>query len=86
MSIMLKIHAPSKKVLEKKVEKVSIPAYDGDLTVLKGRAPSEILLNKGKIKILSENAEVLEEYQIGQGIADIAGDICTIYATYFAKE
>ena len=85
MSIVLKIHTPSKKVLEKKVAKVSIPAANGDLTVLEERAPSEILLKEGKVAILSENAEVLEEYQIGDGIADIAGDICTIYTTSFEK-
>jgi len=83
--ILLKIHNPSKKVLEKKVEKVSIPAYGGDLTVLTGRAPSEILLNEGKVKILNENAEVLGEYNIGTGIADIAGNTCTIYTADFKK-
>ena len=81
MSILLKIHTPSKKVLEKTVAKVSIPAYNGDLTVLINRAPSEILLKSGKVAILSENAEVLEEYQIGEGIADIAGNTCTIFTT-----
>lgn len=85
MRILLKIHTPSKKVLEKSVAKVSIPAYNGDLTVLIDRAPSEILLNQGKVKILSETAEVLEEYQIGQGVADIAGNTCTIYTADFKK-
>ena len=83
--ILLKIHTPSKKFLEKKVAKVSIPAYNGDLTVLIDRAPSEILLKSGKIAILSENAEVLEEYQIGEGVADIAGDVCTIYTSFATK-
>lgn len=85
MSILLKIHTPSKKVLEKTVAKVSIPAYNGDLTVLIDRAPSEILLKEGKVKILNETAAVTEEYQIGEGVADIAGDVCTIYTSFATK-
>jgi len=77
--ILLKIYVPSKKILEKKVEKVSIPAAGGDLTVLIGRAPSEILLKSGSVRILGKNAEISEEYQIGPGIADIAGNVCNIY-------
>lgn len=71
--------------MEKSVAKVSIPAYNGDLTVLIDRAPSEILLNQGKVKILSETAEVLEEYQIGEGVADIAGNTCTIHTEFAEK-
>ena len=83
--ILLKIYTPSKKFLEKKVAKVSIPAYNGDLTVLIDRAPSEILLKEGKVKILNETAAVTEEYQIGEGVADIAGDVCTIYTSFATK-
>ena len=83
--ILLKIYTPSKKFLEKKVAKVSVPAYNGDLTVLIERAPSEILLKEGKVKVLDEIAAVVEEYQIGEGVADIAGNTCTIFTSFAEK-
>ena len=50
------------------------------------RAPSEILLKAGEIKILSEDAKVLETYETTEGIADIAGDTCAIYVGSIAKK
>ncbi len=85
-NILLKISTPSKKILEKSVAKVSIPAFGGDLTILLDRAPSEILLKAGEIKILSEDAKVLETYETTEGIADIAGDTCAIYVGSIAKK
>ena len=83
--ILLIIHTPIKKLLEKKVAKVVIPAFAGKLTVLPDRAPSEILLSEGVLAILDENAEVSEEYKIGKGVADIANDTCNIYTEFAEK-
>jgi len=78
-NILLKISTPTKKIVEKSVAKVSIPAFNGDLTILLDRAPCEILLKSGEIKILSEDAKVLEIYKTAEGIADVAGDTCSVF-------
>ncbi len=84
-NILLKIFTPTKKVFEKKVCKVVIPAHSGKLTVLNDRVPSEILLTSGFVEILDENANVIEKYEIGAGLADYADNTCTIYTTFISS-
>ena len=82
---MLKIYTPAKKFLEKRAAKVVLPAHEGNLTVLKDRVPSNIILDEGKVDILDDNAVVLKSYHIGHGLADIANNVCTVYASFAEK-
>jgi len=84
--ILLKIHTPTKMILEEKISKVMLPAYQGKLTVLPDRVPSEILLNDGVLAILDDDFSVQKEFEIGQGVADIADDICQIFVTFAHKK
>lgn len=59
---------------------VIIPAFADYLTVIPGRAPSMIWLQPGMVQLLNDNMEVVEKYFIGNGAAEIAGDVCTISA------
>jgi F-type H+-transporting ATPase subunit epsilon len=78
-NISLKIITPSKVVIKDTlVNKVIIPAYLGDMTILKDRAPSSVLLRDGVLQILDANNNPVDKYFVKGGIADIAQDKCII--------
>jgi F0F1-type ATP synthase epsilon subunit len=76
--IAFKILIPSKVIADKKIYRAVVP-YDGKtLTVMKGRAPVLLALDMGVISVLNEKLDVVEEYLIANGSADITEDSCTI--------
>lgn len=60
------------------VDKVVVPAANGDLTVLADRAPTLALLRNGLVQVLDKGNHPVERYFIKGGIADIARDRCAI--------
>ncbi len=79
LDISLRIYMPEKMALEKKVYRVVLP-YDGGktITIGKGRAPSIISLEMGKIKVLNEKDEIVDEFYFSGGVADVKKDECSI--------
>lgn len=77
-TITLKISTPSKIFLNEDVYRVVIPAAHGNLTVIKGRAPTSILFFRGLILVLDRNDNFVERYFTKEGVADIKDDICHI--------
>jgi len=67
----LKIISPKKVVLEKEVDSVTVPAYDGEITILPHHINLISLLNEGIIKIKANNQE--EFYAIGGGYLQTDG-------------
>jgi F-type H+-transporting ATPase subunit epsilon len=68
----LKIISPKKIVLEKEVDSVTVPAYDGEITILPHHINLISLLNEGIIKIRANNQE--EFYAIGGGYLQTDGN------------
>lgn len=78
LDIALKIYIPEKLVLDKKVHRVVIPSFGKTLTVIKGRAPTLMVVDMGVVRILDEQNQVIEEYYVSGGAADIKEDTCSI--------
>lgn len=78
LDIALKIYIPEKLVLDKKVHRVVLPSAEKTLTVIKGRAPTLMMVDRGLMQILDEDNRLIEEYYISGGAADIKGDTCTL--------
>lgn len=76
--IQLKIYNPENVVKEASVYRVVIPAFSGNLTIIKDRAPTSVLLNNGVVQILGTDNKVLEKFFIKGGVADIVSNVCTI--------
>lgn len=76
--IELKIYMPEKLVLSDKVYRAVLPFDNKTITVLKGRAPTLIVLERGVIQILNEENNVIDEWLVSGGCADIKQDTCTI--------
>jgi F0F1-type ATP synthase epsilon subunit len=80
MTISLTICLPDNVYVKEPSDKVVLPFEKGNLTVIKDRAPTILLLNTGLIQCLNENNEVTKQYFINNGMADIVNDTCFVAA------
>jgi len=67
---------PEKTLLDKTVDFVSLPLYDGELGVLPGRAPLIGRLGYGELRTKQE--ETVERYYVDGGFAQIRDDVVTV--------
>lgn len=72
----LKIITPRKVVIDEKVDSVSVPSYDGEITVLSHHANLFSLLVEGIIKI--KRGENEDFFSIGGGYLETDGQSVTI--------
>lgn len=78
LDIALKIYIPEKLAVDKKVYRAVLPTVGKTLTVIKGRAPTLMVVDMGVVRILDENDHVIEEYYVSGGAADIKEDTCSV--------
>lgn len=76
--ILFRISRPYKIFSTRKVAAVQIPAVDGDVTILPGRAPTLFLLRDGIVQLLDNQLKPTERYFIKGGLADVARNRCAI--------
>ena len=67
---------PERLVLERQVRFAAVPAHDGEIGFLKGRAPLVVKLDVGRLRV--ETNEGTEELFIDGGFAEMVGDRLTI--------
>lgn len=82
-NLTLKIFTPQKNVLNRKVYRVVLPYGKVNLTLIKDRAPTSLILQAGAVQILDKNDQVQEVYFIDGGVADIADNVCNLSVTKF---
>jgi F0F1-type ATP synthase epsilon subunit len=78
MYIVLKINTPEKTYKPQKANKVVLPVKEGNLTIIKDRAPRSQILTEGMVMLLDEQNTILKKWHIGGGVAEIAEDVCQI--------
>ena len=74
----LTILMPEKVVMNDKIYRAVLSYEDKTITVLKDRAPTLIGLNIGLVQILDETYNIIDEWFLAGGVADIKSDTCTI--------
>ncbi|MDR1694406.1 MAG: hypothetical protein LBR70_04360 [Lactobacillaceae bacterium] len=74
--IKLKICLPGEIYKEVEVDKVQIPAFEGDITILPERAPRVFILKTGFIRQIDSKNK--GRYFIKSGLADYFEEICKI--------
>ena len=72
MALRCVVVTPEKTQLDREAEYVSLPMFDGELGVLKGRAPMIGRLGYGTMKL--QTAAGPERYYIDGGFAHVEGD------------
>lgn len=76
--ISLKIFTPEKTALNKKVYRVVLPYGNTNLTIIKDRAPTSLVLHAGVVQILTEDEKAGDIYFIDGGVVDVADNVCKI--------
>lgn len=67
---------PEKTLLDKTVDFVSLPLYDGELGVLPGRAPLIGRLGYGELRTKQE--ETVQRYYVDGGFAQVRDNVVTV--------
>ena len=76
--LRLQITTPQKPVLDKEVDFVVLPAFDGEMGVLPGHAPYVAKLNFGELRYTIDGKE--EIFALMGGLAEIAQDEVSVFA------
>lgn len=76
--VSLIIYTPEKTALDRRVYRVVLPYGNTNLTILKNRAPTSLVIHAGVLQILREDDSVESAYFIDKGVADIADNVCKI--------
>ncbi|MBR4508230.1 MAG: ATP synthase F1 subunit epsilon [Elusimicrobiaceae bacterium] len=76
--IRLQITTPQRPVLDKEVDFVVLPAYEGEMGVLPGHAPYVAILNFGELRYTIDSQE--ETFALMGGLAEIANNEVSVFA------
>ena len=76
--LRLQITTPQKPVLDKEVDFVVLPAYEGEMGILPGHAPYVAILNYGELRYTIEGQE--ETFALMGGLAEIANNEVSVFA------
>ncbi|MDR0645914.1 MAG: ATP synthase F1 subunit epsilon [Elusimicrobiota bacterium] len=82
--LRLQIITPQRPVLDKKVDFVALPAYNGEMGVLPGHTQYVAKLNYGVLRYKSDGRE--ETFAVMGGIAEIEHDNVSVFAEDAALE
>ena len=80
MALKVSVISPERTVYEGEADQVIVPAWDGQLGVLKGHAPMLVLLGEGELKITRAGAD--ERFQIRGGFLQVADDVVTVLSEH----
>jgi len=76
--IIFRLSRPFKVSRTVAVDRVQLPAVNGDITILPNRAPILLLLRNGLLQILDKDGKPLERYFVKGGVADVARNRCAV--------
>ena len=77
-NLKLEIYTPDKIFLKKDVYRVVLPYGNVNLTIIRDRAPTSLILRTGTLIILNENNETSDIFFIDGGVVDVAQNVCKI--------
>ena len=75
LNFKLEIITPEKTIFSSEVEQVTIPSYEGEMTILKDHISLVTFLRPGIIKI---GEKVLENFYLDDGIVEFSNNILLI--------
>jgi F-type H+-transporting ATPase subunit epsilon len=80
MALKVSVISPERTVYEGDADQVIVPAWDGQLGVLKGHAPTLVLLGEGELKITRGGTD--ERFHIRGGFLQVADDVVTVLSEH----
>ncbi len=76
MSLRCVVVTPERTEIDREAESISLPMFDGELGVLKGRAPLIGRLGFGTLRL--QTAAGPERYYVDGGFAQVEGDVVNV--------
>jgi F-type H+-transporting ATPase subunit epsilon len=68
--------SPERTVFEGEADQIVVPAWDGEIGILRGHAPLLTLLGKGTLRITTGGAE--QSFDVEGGFMQVADDVVTV--------
>ena len=74
--------SPERTIFEGDADSVVVPAWDGQLGVMKGHAPMLVLLGDGEMRISTGGSA--QSFKISGGFMQVADDVVTVLSEHAA--
>jgi F-type H+-transporting ATPase subunit epsilon len=74
--LKVSVISPERTVFEGEADMVVVPAWDGEMGILRGHAPMLVLLGKGPLRIRTKGGE--QRFDVEGGFLQVVDDIVTV--------
>ena len=74
--LKVSVISPEQTVFEGEADMVVVPAWDGEMGILRGHAPMLVLLGKGPLRIRTKSGE--QRFDVEGGFLQVVDDIVTV--------
>jgi F-type H+-transporting ATPase subunit epsilon len=74
--VKVSVISPEGSVFEGEAESVVVPAWDGEVGVMKGHAPMLVLLGEGTMRINGGGGD--QQFKISGGFMQVVDDVVTV--------
>ena len=74
--------SPERTIYEGEADSVVVPAWDGQLGVMRGHAPMLVLLGEGELRITTGGSD--HRFRISGGFMQVADDVVTVLSEHAA--
>jgi F-type H+-transporting ATPase subunit epsilon len=78
--LKVSVISPERTVYEGEADQVIVPAWDGQLGVLRGHAPMLVLLGEGELRITGGGSD--QRFQVRGGFLQVADDVVTVLSEH----
>jgi F-type H+-transporting ATPase subunit epsilon len=74
--LKVSVISPEHTIFEGTAEMVVVPAWDGELGILRGHAPMLVLLGKGSLRVRTAGSE--QRFEVEGGFLQVVDDVVTV--------
>jgi len=78
--LRVSIVSPERMLYEGEADLVVVPAWDGEVGILRGHAPLLALLGKGTLRVRAADGE--HRFDIAGGFLQVANDVVTVLSEH----
>ena len=80
MAMTVLVISPEKTVYDGDADSVVVPAWDGQLGIMKGHAPMLVLLGEGELRVTLDGAD--KRFHIRGGFLQVVDDVVTVLSEH----
>lgn len=74
--LKVSVISPEQTVFEGTADMVVVPAWDGEMGILRGHAPMLVLLGKGTLRVRKSSGE--QRFDVEGGFLQVVDDVVTV--------